>query len=117
MRAGHDTERVLFAGRLGTQSVRVWLDASAPGIRLLSHDSSPGLESYFGKDDLETFLEVDASHVLAIAAILRAERTDADAPTDVLDLLADKYRRNSAATSAFCDLLVAHGIPHRFAVV
>ena len=112
-----DTERVLFEGHLGTQWVRVWIERSAGGIRLCSHDIGSGLESVFGRDEIETFLEVDAVHVPNLVAALRAERTDADPPLDAIELLATRYRGDSTATSSLRNWLTAHGIPYRFAIV
>lgn len=111
------SERVLFDGSVGREHVRVWLDAPGSGIRLLSHDIGPGLEHAFGKDELETFLEIDGAHLAAVTAALRAERTEPDPPTDVLDLLADKYGGDSNATSAFRDWLTTRGIPHTFTLI
>ena len=111
------TERVLFDGREGSQRVRVWLEYSAGGIRLCSHGIGPGLETFFGKDEIETYLEVDAVHVPNLVAALRAEWTDADAPLDAIELLAAKYGGDSAATSGLRTLLDAHGIPYRFTIV
>ena len=111
------TERLLFEGHLGTQWVRVWLEPWGGGIRLLSHDIGPGLERFFGKDEIETFLEVDAAHVANLIAALRAERTDADPPLDAIELLAARYRGDSTASSSLRTWLTAHGIPYRFTIV
>ena len=112
-----ETERVLFDGRLGTQRVRVWLEYRAGTIVLASHDIGPGLEHAFGKDEIETFLEVDAIHLPKLTAALRAERTDSDAPIDAIGLLAARYRGDSAATSGLRTWLTARGIPYRFTIV
>jgi hypothetical protein len=63
-----ETERVLFGGRLGIEWVRVWLEYRAGSIVLASHDIGPGLEHAFGKDDIETYLEVDAIHLPNLTA-------------------------------------------------
>ena len=110
-------ERVLFDGRLGTQRVRVWLEPSAGDIRLLSHEIGPGLERFFGTDEMATFLEIDAIHVPNLVAALRAERTDADPRMDAIELLAAKYAGDSTATSSLRTWLTAHGIPYRFTIV
>ena len=112
-----DGERVLFSGRLRTQSVRVWLERRGSGIGLLSHDIGPGLEDAFGSDEIETFLIVEERELGRLTEALLAGRTDPDAPTDVLDLLADKYAGNSMATSDFREWLTEHGIPHEFSIV
>ena len=112
-----ETERVLFDGALGTQHVRVWLEPWGGGIRLLNHDIGPALERYFGRDDLETVLEIDAANVPNLTAALRAEWTDGDAPMDPMELLAIKYRGDSTATTGLRIWLTAHRIPHRFAIV
>lgn len=111
------TERLLFDGRLGTQRVRVWLEPWAGGIRLLSHDIGPALERVFGTDEIETFLEVDALHMPNLVAALRAERTDADAPMDAIELLTAKFAGDSTATTGLRIWLTAHGIPYRFTIV
>ena len=104
-------EIVLFDGRLGTQSVRVWLESRGGGIALLSHDIGPGLEHAFGTDDLETFLEIDATELRSLAAAL------SDATGDPMQLLAERYQGDSAATSHLRQLMSQHGIPHQFSVI
>lgn len=111
------TERLLFQGRLGTQRVRVWLEPWAGGIRLLSHDIGPALEPVFGKDEIETFLPVDAVHMPNLVAALRAERTDDDAPMDAVELLTAKFAGDTTATTGLRNWLTAHGIPYRFTIV
>ena len=103
-------EIVLFGGRLGTQSVRVWLEDRGGRIALLSHDIGPGLERAFGTDEIETFLEIDADHLAALA-------TAHDATADPMTLLATRYGGDSMATSHLRELLAEHDIPHRFNVV
>ena len=112
-----ETERVLFEGRIGTQWVRVWLEPWASDIRLLSHEIGPGLERFFGRDEIETFLEVEAVHVPNLVAALRAERSDADPPLVAIELLAARYRGDSTASSSLRTWLTAHGIPYRFTIV
>ena len=111
------TERVLFEGRLGTERVRVWLQASGAGIELLSHDIGPGLEQFFGRDEIETYLRIDAAHEPFLTDALAAERTDPGAPTTALDLLADKYRGDAAATTHLKAWLDEHEVPYRFTLV
>jgi hypothetical protein len=112
-----DTERVLFDGRLGTQVVRVWLEIRGGSIVLASHDIGPGLEHAFGKDEIETYLEVDAVHLPNLTAALRAERTDSNAPMDAIELLAARYRGDSTANTGLRTWLTARGIPYRFTIV
>jgi hypothetical protein len=112
-----ETERLLIDDRLGTQRIRVWLEPWAGGIRLCSHDIGPALERVFGKGEIETFLEVDAVHLPSLVAALRAERTDADPPLDVIELLAAKHRGDSTASTGLRTWLTAHGIPYRFTIV
>ena len=104
-------EIVLFGGRLGTQTVRVWLERRPGGIALLSHDIGPGLESPFGSGDIETFLEIDAADLPRLAAAL------GHAGADPMPLLAARYQGDSMATSHLRQLLTEHGIPHRFSVI
>jgi hypothetical protein len=112
-----ETKGLLFEGELGTQWVRVWLESRVDGIRLCSHDIGPALERWFGKDEIETFLEIDAVHVPNLVAALRAERTDAEPPVDAIELLVAKYQGDSTATSGLRTRLTAHGIPYRFDIV
>lgn len=112
-----DTERVLYGGTIGTQRVRVWLEPRGGGIGLFSHDIGSGLESAFGKSEIETFLEVDAQHMLKLTAALRAERPDSADGSTAIDLLTEKHRGNAAATSAFRAWLTQRGIPYRFTIV
>jgi hypothetical protein len=104
-------EPVLFDGPLGTQSVRVWLERRGDGIALLSHDMGPGLERAFGTDEIETFLEIDAADLPALAAAL------GDATGDPIELLAARYHGDSMATTHLRQLLGEHDIPHRFSVI
>ena len=107
----HETDEiVLYGGQLGTQLVRVWLERRG-GIALMSHDIGSGLESPFGSSDIETFLEVDAVDLRPLAAAL------GDATGDPMQLLAARYRGESAATSHLRHQLSEHGIPHRFHVI
>jgi hypothetical protein len=111
-------EVVIFEAKLGTQQVRVWIEADDAGLKLMSHDIGPGLQASFGKSELAVFLEVDAEQLPAIRAALLAERTDSAAPdADVPQLLLEKYRGDSTATGAFRAWLDGHGIPYRFMLV
>ena len=112
-----DTERVLYDGTIGTQRVRVWLEPRGGGIGLFSHDMGSGLEAAFGKSEIETFLEVDAQHMPSLTAALRAERPASDEALTAMELLAEKYGRNAAATSDFRVWLSGNGIPYRFTIV
>ncbi len=105
-------EIVLFAERIDTQRVCVWLERTpAGGIALLSHDIGPRLEHAFGTDEIETFLEIDAARLPALAAAL------GEATADPMTLLATRYRGDSMATTHLRELLAEHDIPHRFSVV
>ena len=115
---------VLFDAQLGTQHVRVWIESDDAGLKLMSHDTGPGLMASFGKNEVAVFLEVDAEQLPAIRSALLAERTDptagADGPPgsdDVAQLLLEKYRGDSTATGAFRAWLDGHGIPYRFLLV
>jgi hypothetical protein len=112
-----DTERILYGGTTGTQRVRVWLEPRGGGIGLFSHDIGSGLESAFGKSEIETFLEVDAQHMPNLTAALRAERPGSADASTAMDMLTEKYRGNAAATSAFRAWLSKRGIPYRFTIV
>ena len=76
-----------------------------------------GLEHAFGKDEIETYLEVDAVHLPNLTAALRAERTGPDAPMNAIELLAARYRGDSTATTGLRTFLTARGIPFRFTIV
>ena len=112
-----DTERVLYDGPLGTQRVRVWLEPRGGGIGLFSHDMGSGLEAAFGKNEIETFLEVDAQHMPSLTVALRAEQPGSADVLTAIELLVEKYGRNAAATSDFRAWLSKHGIPYRFTIV
>jgi hypothetical protein len=105
-------EIVLFGGQLDTQRVRVWLQRRADGgIALLSHDIGPKLEFAFGTDEIETFLEIEAAQLPALAAAL------GDPAADPIALLASRYAGDSMATTHLRELLAEHDIPHRFSVI
>lgn len=110
-------EVVLFDAKLGTQHVRVWIEADGSGLRIMSHDIGPALVPSFGKGELAVFLEVDAAQLPAVRAALLAERTDPAAPEDEVQLLLEKYRGDSTATGAFRAWLDGHGIPYRFTLI
>jgi hypothetical protein len=110
-------EIVLFDGQLGSQSVHVWLEARGAGIALNSQDIGPALESAFGSDEVETFLEIDAADIPTLTALLAAEHPIANTPGDPLELLEARYRGDSMATTHLRELLTAHGIPYRFSVI
>ena len=95
-----ETDRILFDGRLGTQRVRVWLEPHLGGVRMLSHDIGSGLERAFGKDEIETFLEVEAVHMQNLVAALRAEWADDDAPMDAIPLPSTPATPRRRAASA-----------------
>ena len=104
-------EIVLFGGSLGTQSVRVWLERRDGGIALMSHDIGSGLESPFGSSEIETFLRIGDADLPALAAAL------GEPSGDPMEVLAERYRGNSMATTHLRELLSQHGIPHRFHVI
>ena len=109
---------VLLDAQLGTQHVRVWIEADDSSIRIVSHEVGPGLLRTVGKGELAAFLEVDADQVSAIYAALVAERADPSAPQAELgQLLLEKYRGDSTATGNFRAWLDGHGIPYRFTLV
>jgi hypothetical protein len=104
-------DKVLFDGQLGGQRVRVWIERRGGGLAMLSYDVGPGLGAFFGKDELETFLEIDSADVPALMAALGVGTGNPAHP------LADRYRGDSAATTHLRDLLTEHGISHRFTVI
>ena len=112
-----DTERVLFEGRTGGQWVRVWLEYRAGSIVLASHEIGRGLETFFGKDEIETYLEIDAVHLSNLTAALRADWTEPNAPMDAIGLLAARYRGDSTATTGLRTWLFERGIQYRFTIV
>jgi hypothetical protein len=103
--------------------VRAWIETDDAGLKLMSHDTGPGLIASFGKTEVAVFLEVDAEHLPAIRTALLAERTDATVPPaapagdEVPQLLLGKYRGDSTATGAFRAWLDGHNIPYRFLIV
>ncbi|MEP7082216.1 MAG: hypothetical protein ABI841_04475 [Chloroflexota bacterium] len=109
---------VLFDAQLGTQHVRVWIEADEAGLRIVSHDVGPGLERTVGKSELAAFLEVDAEQLPAIRTALLAERADAsEQEAELEQLLLEKYRGDSTATGNFRAWLDTHAIPYRFTLV
>lgn len=103
---------VLFDERIDTQRVHVWLErAPDGGITLFSHDMGPKLERFFGDDEIETFLVIDATHLPALATAL------GDPAADPMALLATRYHDDSMATTHLRELLAEHHIPHRFSVI
>ncbi|MGI8828193.1 MAG: hypothetical protein ACR2I5_00260 [Candidatus Limnocylindria bacterium] len=65
----------------------------------------------FGSNELETFLEIGAGEIPALATAL------GDPAGDPMQLLAARYRGDSAATTHLRQLLSEHGIQHRFSVI
>ena len=110
------TEAVLFEGRLGKQYLRVWLETGET-IRLLTHEIGPELEQYFGKDELETFLEIDAAQLPALTAALAREQPSGGAARTAADLIAAKFDGDASATTRFRAWLDGHGIPYRFSLM
>ena len=112
---------VIFDAQLGTQHVRVWIEADDAGLKLMSHETGPALMASFEKSEVAVFLEVDAEQLPAVRAALLAERTDPAAPApagdDVPQLILAKYRGDSTATGAFRAWLDGHNIPYRFMLV
>ncbi len=68
-------------------------------------------------EELETFLVIDDAHLVALTSALLTERADLAAPQDAIHLLHEKYRGNSAATTALRTWLDEHRIPYRFTLV
>jgi hypothetical protein len=109
---------VLFEAKLGTQQVRVWIESDSSGIKIVSHDIGPALESTFGKSEVAAFLEVDAADVPAVRIALQQERmSDQTWTDDEIQLLLEKYRGDSTATGSFRAWLDEHGIAYRFTVM
>ena len=100
------------AGQLGTQTVRVWLEADSRGVSVLSHDIGPALESWFGKDDIETSLTVRNDHLPNLATVLGC----GSSRNDVTQAIAVRYRGESAATT-YLRSLDEKGIPYEFDIV
>jgi hypothetical protein len=100
----------LFDGRLGTQSVRVWIERRGRGIAVLSHDIGPGLDPVFGTDDIETFLEISGDHLDQVATAL------GDPTGDPMKILIARFTGDSAATTRLRQLLDDAGVPYRFHV-
>lgn len=103
-------ETVLFSGELGTQRVRVWLQPEGGGVALNSHDIGPGLEPFFGEDEIETFLTIRPTQLAQLARLLGCP-PDAG---EVIAALVDRYRGDSAATTHLRALLDEHGIAYDF---
>ena len=67
-------EIVLFAGEIGAQRVRVWLEPANGGFMLNSHDIGPGLERFFGDTEIETYLTIRAERCQRWRASCHAAR-------------------------------------------
>jgi hypothetical protein len=106
-------EIVLFSGQLGTQRVRVWLQPEGGGVALNSHDIGPGLQAFFGEDEIETFLTIGPAQVPPLARVLGCE----PGVNEVLRALEDRYRGESSATTQLRALLDEHGIAYDFQVI
>jgi hypothetical protein len=103
-------EIVLFSGQLGTQRVRVWLQPEGGGVALNSHDIGPGLEPFFGEDEIETFLAIGPAQLPQLAGLLGCE----PGVEEVLLALEDRYRGESSATTRLRAMLDEHGIAYDF---
>ena len=108
-----DHEIVLFSGRLGTQTVRVWLEPNGSGVSLLSHDIGPALEASFGAEDIETFLTIRGENLPRLADLLGCAAT----VDGVTRALCDRFAGDSAATSHLRSLLDDSGISYEFHLV
>lgn len=107
-------EIVLFAGEIGTQRVRVWLQpAEDGGFMVNSHDIGPGLERFFGDTEIETYLTVRAEQLPQVAQVLACRPT----LEEILAALVDRYLGDSAATTHLRAVLDEHGVPYEFNLV
>jgi len=86
---------VLFDGRIGTQSVHVWLEWRAGDLLMSSQELGPALEPYFGENESEVFLTVEAAQLPQLARALGCRPTKRSIKAAVVD----RYHGDSAATS------------------
>ncbi len=111
------TDLVIFDGRIGTQRLSAWVDWHETSLALMTHEMGPALEHAFGRDEIETWLLVDASHMDRLTDALRADATDAPADVGPLRLVVDRYRGDPGATTAFRAWLTEHHIPYTFHLI
>ena len=101
---------VLFDGRIGTQSVHVWLEWRDGDLLLGSQELGPALEPYFGESEIETFLTVKAAQLPKLARALGCRPTK----RSIEAAMVERYRGDSSATSHLTALLAENAIPYEF---
>jgi hypothetical protein len=111
------TDLVLFDGRIGSQRLYVCVDWQGTSLGLMTHEMGPALENAFGKDEIETWLLVEPSHLHRLTDALRAEATHASADPGPLRLVVDRFGGDPSATTAFRTWLTEHHIPYEFHLV
>jgi hypothetical protein len=100
--------RVLFDGRVAGERLRVWVDdGPGGGFRVCSHAIGGALEQYFGRDEIETVLEVDAAASQAVRAALGGSGS--------VDELAAKFEGTPSANSDLRGRL--YGVPYSLSVI
>jgi hypothetical protein len=111
------TRWTLFDGPAGEDRTDVWIEADGAGAVMRSHSWGPGIECHFGSSAVETWLIVDARALETFAHALVMDRPEIDPTAPPIDVLADAYRGDSAATSRARRRLDELGIAYAFTVV
>ena len=103
---------MLFDGRIGSQSLHVWLEWRGGDLLLCSQEFGPALVPHFGEDEIETFLTVEAAQLPELARALGCQPTQGS----IQAALMDRFQGDSAATSHLRALLTERVIRHEFFV-
>ena len=85
-------ETAFFDGRIGTQSVHVWLEWRGGDLLLSNQELGRGLVPHFGEDEVETFLTVKAAQLPQLARALGCPPTAGS----MMAALVDRYRGDSS---------------------
>lgn len=104
---------VLFDGRVGSQWMHIWLEWRGGDVVLSSQELGPALVPYFGEEEIEVFLTVEAAHLPQLARALGCQPTSGS----IEAALVDRYHGDSSAVSHLSALLKEHDIRHEYFVI
>jgi hypothetical protein len=107
----------LFDGAVGEDRTHVWIEADGAGAVIRSHSWGAGVERNFGSNAIETWLTLDAPALETFAHALVMDRPEIDPTAPPIDVLAEAYRGDSAATSRAQRRLDELGIAYAFTTV
>ena len=111
------TRWTLFDGPAGEDRTHVWIEADGAGAAIRSHSWGPGVDRNFGSDAIETWLSVDGRGLETFAHALVMDRPEIDPTAPPIDVVAEAYRGDSAATSHARRRLDELGIAYAFTMV